>query len=241
MHIRTFNLILLLLSGVVLVGASGCAEGMLWRTGYLSPWVRQTWEDEERVAQTSFSRKRQMTEAVDAVVDGPATQKNRVAKELQDVVFRNPIVLLRLHAVSLLGELDCETSVEALRSASKDQNNEIRIAAVKALGNLSGNVAIPILQEVVGSDTNGDVRLAATQSLGQFSDGQVLNALAMAIEDRDPALQVAAIESLEKVTGEKFGADVFAWKNYLGNQGLGSRASVADRNVQPSSQDMLRR
>lgn len=241
MRLRTFNLIPFLLLAVTLIGVSGCAEGMLWRTGYLSPWVRQTWEDEERIASTSISRKRQMTESVDAVKDGTMDQRNRVAKELQDVVFRNPIVLLRLHAVSLLGELDCEASVEALRTASQDQNSEIRIAAVKSLAKMPGQAAIPILQEVVGSDTNGDVRLAATQSLGQFSSSQVLNALAMVIDDRDPALQVAAIESLEKVTGKKLGSDVFAWKDYLGSQSLGQRASIAEQNGQLHDADTIRR
>lgn len=241
MQIRMFNLLPFLLLSVVLIGVSGCAEGMLWRTGYLSPWVRQTWEDEERIALTSIARKRQMTESVEAVVNGSVEQKNRVAKELQDVIFRNQIVILRLHAISLLGRLDCETSVEALQSASKDQNSELRMAAVKSLANLPGPVSIPILQEVVGSDTNGDVRLAATQSLGQFSNSQVLDALAMAIDDRDPALQVAAIESLEKVTGEKFGTDVLAWKDYLGTKRLGQRASVAEQNGQLQDSGLIRR
>lgn len=235
------KLALFSLAGIAFICISGCAEGMLWRTGYLSPWVRQTWEDEEKIATTLFSRKRQMTESVDAVISGSMDQKTGVAKQLQEVVFRDPILLLRLHAVKLLGDLNCAASLDALQSASKDQNHEIRIAAVKSLGRLPENEAILILQDVVGSDTHGDVRLAATQTLGKFSSSQTLKALAIAIEDRDPALQIAAIESLESVTGEDFGNDIFAWKSYLGSQSASSNRSVAERTPGISDPGTLRR
>ncbi len=241
MQERMVKLALFSLTGIVLICVSGCAEGMLWRTGYLSPWVRQTWEDEERIATTLFTRKKQMTNSVNLVASGSVEQKNEVANQLKDVVFRDPIVLLRLHAVKMLGQLNCDASMAALRSAAKDQNHEIRIAAVRSLGNLPENASILILQDVIGSDTNGDVRLAATQTLGKFSSSQTLRALAMAIDDRDPALQVAAIESLENVTGEKFGNDIFAWKNYLGSQGLLQNGAVAEGPQRIEDSGTLRR
>lgn len=194
---------------------SGCAEGFLWRTGYLSPYVRRTWQEEEQIASTLFTRKQQMTDSVDSALAGSASQQDEIAQRLKDVIFRDPIVLLRLHAVQQLGRLSCPNALDALQTASKDRNTEIRVAAARSLGKMAHPDAIPILQEVIGSDMNGDVRLAATQAMGSFSSVQSLEALSIAIEDKDPALQVAAIESLEKVTGQNLGPDVFAWKNYL--------------------------
>jgi hypothetical protein len=225
---------LLLLSAALTLCAAGCAEGMLWRTGHLAPWVRKTWEEEEKVATTLMTKKQHMSDAVAAVAGGPIASQSKMAEQLHQVIFRDPVVLLRLHAVDLLSELNCQESVDALRAAAKDRNLEIRVAAVKSLAHMPENQAIPILQDAIGSDTNGDVRLAATQSLGAFSSSQTLNALAMAIDDKDPALQVAAIESLEKVTGQRFGTDALAWKSYLGNQQLGANSQpVVAEQVDP--------
>ena len=40
---------------LALIGATvGCAEGPLWRLGQLSPWAREKWAAEEKIADTLF-------------------------------------------------------------------------------------------------------------------------------------------------------------------------------------------
>jgi hypothetical protein len=43
---------------------SGCAEGPLWRAGQYNPWVRSQWAEEEKIADTLFTRKRRMENVV---------------------------------------------------------------------------------------------------------------------------------------------------------------------------------
>ncbi len=200
---------------LALIGATvGCAEGPLWRLGQLSPWAREKWAAEEKIADTLFERKRQMNEAVERVKSLPAGQQDEVASQLHEVVLRDQVLLLRLHAVRLLADLKSPVAIQALRDAAVDPNPEVRIAAVRSWTRMPADQAIAQLQEIVGSDTNVDVRLAATRALGEFSGAQAVRALAMSLKDPDPAIQVRAMDSLARCTGESFGRDVGAWAEY---------------------------
>jgi hypothetical protein len=199
----------------VLIVVTGCAEGPLWQTGKLSPWARSQWAEEEKIADTLFVKKRRMTEMVNEVLNAPVEQQQKVAAEIAEVVHRDPILLLRIHGVKLIAQLDCPKAIQTLEDASRDFNTDIRIAAVNAWKGKRGDIAIPQLQEIVGSDTSIDVRLAATRALGNFSGDQALQALSLALNDPDPALQLRAADSLQKTTGESFGRDVVAWQKYV--------------------------
>jgi hypothetical protein len=222
---------------VLLVFFVGCAEGPLWQTGKLSPWARNQWAEEEKIADTLFVKKRRMTESVNSVLNAPVERQQEVAEQLAETVRRDPILLLRLHGVKLIAQLDCPAATQTLEDASRDYDTDIRIAAVNAWKNKRGEIAIPQLQEIIGSDTNVDVRLAATRALGNFSGQKAVQALSLALNDSDPALQLRAADSLQKTTGESLGRDVVAWQEYVQNMDSAvtdsspaySRSSVASQ------------
>ena len=210
-----------LLTFVVLAATAiqlaGCADGPLWKTGKYSPWARNKWAAEEQIADTLFARKRTMSEAVDSVLGAPVEDQQRVAQDISEVVLRDPVLLLRLHGVNLLGNLDCPLAIQTLQDTAKDSNPDIRIAAVKAWQAKDAQTAVPQLQSIIGSDTNIDVRLAATRALGNFSGQQAISATSLALDDDDPALQLRAVESLQNITGEPLGRDISKWKQYVGS------------------------
>lgn len=195
----------------------GCAEGPLWRSGKYNPWVRTRWSEEEKIADTLFARKRRMENVVAQASNGPIDVQEDAARALSDIIFQDKVVLMRLHAVQLLGNLDCPTAIETLTRASRDNEKDIRLAAVRSWKMHDGSVAVPQLQELIGSDTDIDVRLAATEALGSFPGRASVEALSLALNDRDPALQVRATESLGLVAGESLGRDVVAWQEYVRN------------------------
>ncbi len=200
---------------LLLVVITGCAEGPLWQAGKLNPWARNQWAEEEKIADTLFVKKRRMSESVNTVLNAPMEKQQVVAEQLSEITHRDPILLLRLHGVKLISQLECPAALQALEDASKDYNTDIRIAAVNAWKNKRGEIAIPQLQEIIGSDTNIDVRLAATRALGEFSGEKAVEALSLALNDVDPALQLRAADSLQKTTGESFGRDIVAWQDYV--------------------------
>jgi len=200
----------------ITIGLLGCAEGQFWRTGKYAPWVRKKWEAEEQIADTLFARKRQMTEAVSSVAGGTVESQQQVANKLSEIILRDPILLLRLHAIKLITTLDCPKRAETLAIAANDPSSDIRIAAVKAFERIPGEDSIYHLQEILANDSDDDVRLAATRSLGNLPGQMSVRALGVALTDRNPALQVTATESLMQVTGqESMGRDVTAWQNYV--------------------------
>ena len=194
---------------------SGCAEGPLWRMGKYTPWAQNHWAEEEKIADTLFTKKREMVAKVDAAVGGPVERQQEVAFELSEITRRSPVLLLRLHAVNQLGRLKSPAAVDALANAAQDSNSDVRLAAIKAFEKLPAGSAIPNLQRMVGEDTNIDVRLAATRALGNFPVSQAASAIGLALNDPDPALQLRAAESLQAVTGESFGRDIPAWQGYV--------------------------
>jgi len=214
---RSARLIMAVVAVTTTTQLTGCADGPLWRTGKYVPWARNQWAAEEKIADTLFSRKREMSEAVASVQGAPVEDQQRVAQTISEVVLRDPVLLLRLHGVDLLGKLNCPMAVQALGSASNDNNADVRIAAIKSWQKMSPETAIPQLQSIIGSDTNVDVRLAATRALGNFNGQQAVSAVSLALDDKDPALQLRAVESLQRITGESFGRDVTKWQQYVGN------------------------
>ena len=212
----TVSFALCVLFGSLALSISGCAEGYFWRTGKYAPWVRQQWEAEEQIADTLFARKRRMTEAVTAVAGSTVESQQQVATKLSEVILRDPILLMRLHALRLITSLDCPKTAETLAIAANDPSSDIRIATVKALEQLPGEDSIYQLQEILANDTDDDVRIAATRALGNFQGQASVRALSLALEDRNPALQISATESLMRTTGQQsIGRDVSAWHQYV--------------------------
>jgi HEAT repeat protein len=193
----------------------GCAKGALWQTGQLTPWGRKQLAEEEKYADTLFVKRRRMDDSVAAAKSSSVEAQEKVADQLGQTIAQDSVLLMRLHAVRLLGELDCPTAIEVLETASRDYNTDIRIAAIEAWKKKPSNVAVAQLQQLVLSDTNVDVRLAATRALGQFPGEQTIRALSLAINDPDPALQLRAADSLRNATGQPFGRDIVAWQEYV--------------------------
>jgi len=204
------------LSTIAVISVSlGCAEGPLWQTGKFAPWARNQWAEEEKIANTIFTRKNEMNRMVATAKNGTMEQKQMAAENLSETIHRDPILLMRLHGVKLLGELDSPAAIETLTSASKDHNSDVRIAAIQSWSKMPGEVAISQLQEIIGSDTDVDVRLAATRALGNYQGLRAVEALSFALDDPNPALQIRATESLARATGESIGRDVQAWQRYV--------------------------
>ncbi|MDG1510857.1 MAG: HEAT repeat domain-containing protein [Mariniblastus sp.] len=204
------------------VSLTGCAEGVLWRTGQYVPWAQNKWIEEEKIADTLFVKKREMRERVEFAINGTQQDQQNAAKFLAEIVRRNSILLHRIYAVKLLGQLDCPASLQALQEATENSNSEIRIAAIGSLEQLPADESLPRLQEILMDDSNTDVRLAAARAIGEFSGEQAIAAVAVALDDQDPALQRRVMQSLEKISGEPLGIDLVAWEQYV-------KATTSDR------------
>jgi HEAT repeat protein len=101
-------------------------------------------------------------------------------------------------------------------SAMSDESGHVRIAAAKALGRQPTQEGFQALSRAVESDSDLDVRIAAARELSQFKAFDAPEALRPALDDNDPALQLAAMQSLQSLTGHsEYGNHVPTWREYL--------------------------
>ena len=76
-----------------------------------------------------------------------------------------------------------------------------------------------------------DVRIAAARELRRFPDRVAYEALGLALQEDDPALQYRAVESLKEASGKNYGNNLQAWQQFAEGKDPGPEytPSVADR------------
>ena len=106
---------------------------------------------------------------------------------------------------------------DMLMAALEDDQVQVRVRCCDALGRRGGVDDLAMLSETLRVDTDVDVRLAATRALGNFKEHnqKAVQALVVALDDRDPALQYRAMLSLRNVTGRNMGNDVRRWRAFV--------------------------
>lgn len=199
---------------LVALGSAGCRTGPLAEFYGYNPFYRMN-DDEARYGPAPAERREQIREMIADKRKLPPAERTASAQQLA-VQMQNEIdPLLRAEIVRALGELNAGPSAEALRLAMKDSEASVRVAACKAWQSVGGPEAVSALSEIIASDTDDDVRLAATRALGQFKDPLAVQALAVALDDANPALQHRAMESLKECSGRDLGHDVVAWRDFI--------------------------
>jgi HEAT repeat protein len=118
--------------------------------------------------------------------------------------------------IRTLGELPTPAARQAIVAGMTDEAAYVRVVACKSLGRFPDAEGFQSLSQAVASDADLDVRVAAARELGNFREFEAPQALRPALDDRDPALQVAAMQSLEGLTGQRnFRNSVSTWREYL--------------------------
>jgi HEAT repeat protein len=106
--------------------------------------------------------------------------------------------------------------------ALNDPEVDLRIAACMRLGQWGGSDSAERLAQVLTAEKSPAVRFAAVRALGQTRCPQAIAALAAVLEERDPAFQLAAMESLKQLTGKNFGWNAEKWRDYVRSAWAGS-------------------
>ena len=196
----------------------GCAGGKkVIQESFLMAWVPDRSDDPADLARygplptTEVAQLRELTEQAGS--RAPEIQR-RLASDLAQRLATEEDPLVRIEVIRALGALQGPEAVEALRRAANDGDPDVCMAACAALGDLGGVDASEILAAIIRSDTDFDVRLAATRALQGSREKVALEALAVALDDSDPALQYRAIESLREASSVDYGSDVGAWRQF---------------------------
>ena len=218
--------------GLLLTAFSGCGERPFADWGLVDPWARKSWKEDERFGPTYYTKREELKKRREGVRNLSPEEQERAAVELAERLRDEQHPVLRGDLIRALALLPSATASEALKQAVNDTDPDVRVIACEAWGKRGNGEARQVLAQVLGSDTDPDVRIAATRQLGQFkNDPEAMQALKLALDENNPALQYRAVESLKGMSGRDYGTDMVAWREYIdgGNPPEPPAASIAER------------
>ena len=163
--------------------------------------------------------------------DADSAEQGRLTEQLATQIRTEPDPLVRQAIQETIAEYSTPLARDVLIAGLNDTDLDVRLACCRKLGERAELVAINPLRKVLESDEQLDVRLAAIDALGRIPSTESVAALALALKDRDPAMQYAGVEALKAISGQELGNDVRAWQQYAESKQpqISPQISVADR------------
>lgn len=210
----------LLLAALLMIGSSGCVNGRLNMAQVerkAQEWTRTKKQDDgPQIEYVTPLERMQALEEIEGKVDRLSPEEHqRIGGELAAAVRSESDPIIRAQMIRTIARLSTPHAAAVLREMSTASDPALRIAACDGWSVHQGPDAARVLSQVVQSDKNKDVRMAAIRALGELKEPASVSALAVALEDPDPAMQHRAVQSLELVTGKDLGNDAVAWRTHL--------------------------
>jgi hypothetical protein len=193
--------------------AGGCAESP--ELARFNPWLKKDWQEDEKYAATYHRKVQELAELRGRAAGLPPADQERYSAELVVELQREKSVAMRTALVKTLSAFPTRQARAAVQLAAADEDPYVRREACVALAKTPDAEALQTIGELLAKDTDADVRVAAAKALGSFRDPQAAQALAVAIDDNNPALQQATMDSLRAVTGKDYRYSASAWREYM--------------------------
>ena len=191
----------LILAG--LAASPGCAS--MWPFG-----------DQERTAFHTPAIRVDSFRQLAAQSDGTdSREQQRLVEQLARQIQIEADPLVREAIIESAAEFRTSLAERMLLAGLNDESIPVRIRCCELLGARGDQRFVEPLSRVLREDANIDVRLATIAALGEVPTPQAVQALAPALDHRDPAMQFAAVQALRSASGEDFGNDVNAWQQFV--------------------------
>jgi HEAT repeat protein len=169
------------------------------------------WKRDEAIGVTDHERRKQLALLADTIGQMPADKQTFWAGHLQKMIDSDQSPEMRRLAVRAAGSLRDTSAMAMIDKGLDDESVKVRMEACQALGRRGGDDAARLLAATIGSETNEDVKHAAMAALANHNNPIAIDALKIALADRNPATRVLAIESLKGATGKNYGDDPQVW------------------------------
>jgi hypothetical protein len=158
--------------------------------------------------------------------DADQADQSRICEQLAQQIRTEPDPIVRKAIQETIAEFQTPLASAVILAGLNDDDRDVRVACCRLLGQRTDPNAIAPLSKLVAEDADIDVRLAAVDALGAMKNPATVSGLAAALKDRDPAMQYAGVQAMQKVSDEKLGNDVEAWRQYAARV-TGSESSTA--------------
>lgn len=175
-------------------------------------------------------------ESAARAASGDSLEQTRLVEELAMQIRTEGDPLVRAAIQESLGDFEVPLARDVLIAGLNDNDLNVKIICCQQLGNRGEPENVPVLRSILEGSEALDVKLAATDALGKIRSTESIKALAIALKDRDPAMQYAGVEALKQLGDQDFGNDVAEWQKFAeqGQITEKSEPSVAERVMQLS-------
>jgi hypothetical protein len=205
------------LAGLVLVLASGWAAGCT-QTRLFGPTTAASFMKLiEKDPDPNVRYRAYQALGTQRVYDD-SSQKARAARLLLSRLdpTREPLAS-RAAICRTLGELGDPVARDALIRLVRDPDPQLKTEAIRALGKVGRPEDATVLMQIMTLDNDPDCKVAAIEGLGllKIADPRTEGYLVQAMDDESPAIRLAALESLRKISGQDFGVQSEPWRKYV--------------------------
>jgi HEAT repeat protein len=146
----------------------------------------------------------------------PPAERDESAAQLAARLSEEKSPVLRAEFIRTLAAFPTPVARQAVLAGTTDEAASVRVIACKVLGHTPTAEGFQALSHAVTSDADLDVRVVAARELGKFRGFEAPKALRPVLDDRDPALQLAAMQSLEALDGHtEYRRNVAVWREHL--------------------------
>ena len=154
----------------------------------------------------------QRRRGVTLIANSPFGGGESYIRTYEDKVQFDEDPLVRAAAVRALGRYGEPDHAPLLARQLLDESEQVRWEAAMALQRLHNPLVIgPLIDTLSNEGELVDVRAAAATALGQYSQDRVFQRLVTALDARELSLNLAALDSLRTMTGQRFGPDLRTW------------------------------
>ena len=213
----------------------GCKDGPLYALKTVNPYFVKEWGDDEGFGVTDHERFKQLEQLSQQIGEMSAQKQAYWAEHLTRIMENDPSPEMRRLSVVAAGKLQSDAALQLIEKGLDDESLKVRLYACEALRQRPGDASARLLASTAGTETDEDVRQAALAALANHQSPIAVDALRIALSDRNPATRDLAMSSLREVTGTNHGNSPDQWIAALDK----SNASTGDASAGPS--DAFRR
>ncbi len=136
-----------------------------------------------------------------------------------------------------LGKLEDPKARPLLIKAVNDPEAVIKIEACRALGRVGQPEDATVLARVMSLDNLEDARIAAIEGISHLKtkDPRIYQLLVDGMEHDDPAIRLASLNALRKLTRKDYGTDPVVWRRELKSILASSGAPTVNGAASPSA------
>jgi hypothetical protein len=205
---------------MLLMLITGCHDGPMYGIKAANPFYSlKQWKADEAYGPTDHVRRQELTKLAGMMQALPPERQNYWFSHLRGVMENDESPEMRRLAVLAAGNSTLPQSADLISSGLKDESLKVRLTACDMLGNRPQDPeATRLLAETAGTTSDPDVRNAAYAALGKHQNKIAVDALRLALDDRDPATRSLAVISLRGSTRKNYGDDPQSWIAALDGQ-----------------------